>query len=255
MIQALHNGASGMLAQQKNIDTIANNIANINTTGYVKNRVDFKDAIYSTMVNPDDPNSTVNLQQGNGVLLSANSKIYSPSVYYDTENPLDLSISGEGFFVVQNQQGELSYTRDGSFQVSEENGNQFLVNAKGDYVLDKNMQKIQLYGSPNEITIDSKGLITFSADQVHSSQIGVVGFVNKGGLESAGNNLQMATIASGQPTAIDAPKIKQQSLEGSNVDLTDEMTQLIKAQRAYQIASKAVSTADEMEALSNNLRK
>jgi flagellar basal-body rod protein FlgG len=199
MIQALHNGASGMIAQQKNVDVIANNIANINTTGYIKNRVDFKDAVYSAMINPANENSTENLKQGNGVLISGTSKVYSPAIYVETENPLDFSINGSGFFAVQNEDGLQSYTRNGSFKISETNGEQFLATENGQYVLDENMQKIPLKGNPYKMVVNREGYITFENEEEPSAKIGIVNFTDSSGLESIGNNMLMATAASGQP--------------------------------------------------------
>lgn len=254
MIKALQNAASGMAAQQRNVDTIANNIANINTLGYIKNRVDFKDAIYSTMINPENPNSAVNLQQGNGVLLSGTSKIYSPALHFETDNPLDFSITGDGFFVIENEDGELSYTRDGSFKISHVDGDDFLVNSNGHFVLDSDLQRIQLYDNINAMKVDKDGFITFGEDYEPSARLGIVDFPNKSGLEAAGGNLLLETVASGQPALVEHPGVKQKSLEGSNVNLTDEISQLIKAQRAYQIAAKAINTVDDMESIANNMR-
>jgi flagellar basal-body rod protein FlgG len=254
MIKALHIGASGMSAQQKCVDTIANNIANINTTGYTKSRAEFKEAMYSRMVNPDNAASTVNLQQGNGVLLSGISKIYTQTIYIETDSPLDLSISGKGYFAALNKNGEYCYTRDGNFKASAEEGEQYLVTSKGQYVLGPDMEKIRLTGDLNKIKIDTEGFITFSDGEESAARIGVFEFLNQNALEAAGDNLYIPSAASGGPAAMNKPHIRQKSLEGSNVDLTEEITQLIKAQRAYQIAAKAVNTADEMEGLANNLR-
>jgi len=252
MIQALHNGASGMMANQKSVDTIANNIANVNTTGFVKSRVEFKDALYNTMIDPSNPESTENLKQGTGVLIGSITKIFSPGAYVETENSLDFAIVNEGFFAALNEDGEISFTRDGSFQVSQENGERFLVTSKGQYILDENMQKIRLEST--DFNVDEIGNIRFGENEEPSCKIAVVGFENKGGLEAVGNNMYEITEASGEVAFIEKPKVRNKMLEGSNVNLTDEISNLIKAQRAYQMASKVISTADDMEALANNLR-
>lgn len=247
MIRSLYSGASGMTAQQKNIDTIANNIANINTAGYKKNRVQFKDSLYSAMANPENPNET--LLVGSGVLVGKTSKVYTESSYKETDNALDLSILGEGFFAVEDQNGVINFTRDGSFNVSEYDEELYLVNSDGNFVLDDNMDRIILEGNVSDISINTNGEIT-GAD----AKICVVSFANADGLISAGSNLYTQSDASGDYFHIEQPEIKQRMLECSNVSVAEEMTELIRAQRAYQIASKAVTTADEMESLANNLR-
>lgn len=238
-----------MLAQQKNIDTIANNIANVDTVGYTKNRVMFKDSLYTVMTNPEDPSSQENLLMGSGVLVGSTSKVYSEPIYTETENALDLSIHGEGYFAVEDENGEYKFTRDGGFKAQEVDGEIYLVNANGNFVLDDTMQRITLEGNVNDIKIYENGEIE-GAD----TKIGVVGFTNPQGLISVGGNLSVQSENSGEFYMLEEPKIKQKMLEGSNVSVAEELTELIRAQRAYQVASKAVTTADEMESLANNLR-
>lgn len=247
MIRSLYSGASGMSAQQKNIDTIANNIANINTAGYKKNRVQFKDSLYSAMANPENANETILV--GSGVLVGKTSKIYTEASYKETENALDLSILGEGFFAVEDENGVISFTRDGSFSASEFDGELYLVNSDGNFVLDENMDRIVLEGNSSDILIHKNGEIADAG-----VKIGVVNFPNADGLIAVGGNLYTQSEASGDYFNMEQPEIKQKMLESSNVSVAEEMTELIRAQRAYQIASKAVTTADEMEALANNLR-
>lgn len=252
MIQALHSGALGMQANQKLVDTIANNIANINTTGYVKSRTLFKDALYNNMVNPSNPGSGENLKQGTGVLIGSITKVYSPSAYEETDNNLDFSIIGEGFFAVLNEKGNINFTRDGSFKVSVEDGGNFIVTAKGEYVLDENMEKISFIDEDFRVATD--GGLYFGEDEEPLQKIAVLSFGNKMGLEELGNNLYGVTESSGEAMLLSNPNIKNKMIEGSNVNLVDEISQLIKAQRAYQMASKAVQTADDMENLANSLR-
>lgn len=249
MIRALYAGASGMTAQQKNIDTIANNIANINTAGYTKNRVRFKDSLYTAMVNPEIPAAQENLLVGSGVLVSKTSKVHTDAEYMETGNTLDLAIRGQGFFVLEDENGVYKFTRDGSFSTAEYDGEYYLVNSNGNFVLDENMNRIILEGKIDDILINNDGEIAGTG-----VKIGVVNFNNTGGLISAGGNLYMQSEASGDYYQVEQPEVKQGMLECSNVSLTEEMTELIRAQRAYQLASRAVGTADEMEALANNLR-
>lgn len=249
MIRALYSGASGMIAQQKNVDTIANNIANINTAGFVKSRVLFSDTIYTALTDAENPGSNENLLEGSGVVAGSISRVYTPPVFYETDHPLDLAIEGEGFFVLEGQNGEITYTRNGSFNKAEIDGSIYLVNSEGKFVLDEQMQRITLDESANDININEYGEI-----EGLDVKIGVMRFTNPAGLLAAGGNSYVRTEASGEPNPVENPKIKQRMLEGSNVSLTEEMTALIRAQRAYQIASNAVRTADEMEALANNMR-
>lgn len=249
MIRALYNGASGMTAQQKNIDTIANNIANVNTPGFVKNRALFQDTLYTQMTNPEFPGSQDNLMLGSGVMLSSTAKVYTDANYYESDHALDLAIMGEGFFAVENENGGIAYTRDGSFKVANVNDQLYLVNANGNFVLDENMERIVFDDSVNDVKINENGEI---ADL--EAKIGIVNFINPEGLMAVGGNLAVQTEASGNFYLVEQPRIKQYMLEGSNVSVAEEMTEMIRAQRAYQIASRAVTTADEMEALANNLR-
>lgn len=238
-----------MLAQQKNIDTIANNIANINTAGYSKNRVLFKDSLYTVMINPENPGSEENLMLGSGVLTGSTLKVHTESVYTETGNALDLSIYGDGYFAVEDENGEFKFTRDGSFQAVELYDKRYLVNAGGNFVLDGNMKRITLDKNAEDIKIYEDGTIAGT-----DTKVCVVNFANPEGLLAEGGNLSGQTEASGEFYIMEQAGIKQGVLEGSNVSVTEEMTGLVRALRAYQIASKAVGTADEMEALANNLR-
>jgi flagellar basal-body rod protein FlgG len=248
MIQSLYTAASGMREQQKNIDTIANNIANINTTGYKRSRANFKDAIYSTMLRPVDGGDDLNLQQGHGVLMGSVTKDLRGSHLIKTENALDFSIVGEGFFAVDNGE-QILYTRDGSFKVSVEGDNTYLVTAEGYYVLSSNQERIEVVGNVNDLAVDLDGNI-----EGQSVKIGVFNFSNASGLYEAGSNKYAVSESSGDAFLVENAQVQQYYLEGSNVDLTDELTAMIRAQRAYQAAARAISTADEMEGVANNIR-
>ena len=235
MIQSLYTAASGMSVQQKKIDTIANNIANLNTVGYKQSRVDFKDAIYQTMINPDAASQGNNLQQGHGALISSIKKDFTETGIEETDNALDFSIIGDGFFAVDSE-NEILYTRDGSFRVSVEGQEKYLVADTGEYVLDNNLNRIVI------------------TDNESNLMPGVFDFPNQSGLYATGNNKYRVSESSGGAELIQNPEVKQYYLETSNVDITSQLTQMIRAQRAYQAAAKAISTADEMEGIANNIR-
>ena len=202
--------------------------------------------MYTAMTNPENPGSRENLMQGSGV-LARDSKVMSAPTYYETSIVLDLSIAGEGFFPVSDGTDRIMYTRDGNFQKAEVDGEIYLVTSQGHFVLDENMQRIPLDGG--EITVRENGEVEGT-----NAKIGVMYFPNPEGLTALGGNLYMTGEASGVAYSVERPRVVQRMTEGSNVSLADEMTELIKAQRAYQMAAKAVNTADEMEALANNLR-
>lgn len=242
MIRALYSSASAMVAQQQNLDIISNNIANINTVAYKKTRPAFQDALYSAMDarRLDEP---VNLQVGNGVRVAATRRHFGQGGLQQTDRPLDFAIDGEGFFVVMRPDGTLCYTRDGSFEVSvEQVGGAVvsrLVTPQGEYVLDINGQPMEVYNG-REVLIERFNIVTFA---------------NPEGLESIGHNRFVETEASGPAINSYQATVRQGFIELSNVDLASEMAQLILAQRAYQLSSRVLQSADEMERLANNLRE
>lgn len=242
MIRALYSSAAGMVTQQHNIDIISGNIANMNTTGYKKVRAAFQDTLYSTM-EERKTQEPVNLQVGSGIRLSATQPSFKQGALQETAHPLDFAIDGPGFFRVRDQQGHIRYTRDGSFKISNEQvGEQrvsYLVTADGDYVLD-------LEG--NTIELEGDGTIPVNP-------IDIVTFANPEGLEAIGSNKFAETAASGPAESWGAGVVKQGFLEASNVELAQEMTRLILAQRAYQLGSRVLQSADEMERIANNLRE
>lgn len=237
MIQSLHTAASGMRAGQKKIDNIANNIANVNTVGYKQKRVNFTDALYQTMLNPVEEDQDNNLQRGHGVLVSSVVKDFTKGSYISTDRALDFAINGEGFFAVETEEG-VRYTRAGNFYSQTVNGENYLVTANGNFVLD---------GEYNRITVNDE-------DEL-SSELGVFTFINPEGLSEEGNNLYQVTEVSGEAETVDNPKVSQGFLEQSNVDLTEQLTDMMRAQRAYQVASRLVTISDEMEGMANNLRR
>jgi len=242
MIRALYSSASAMVAQQQNLDIISNNIANINTVAYKKTRPAFQDALYSAM-DARRAAEPVNLQIGNGVRLAATQRHFGQGRLQQTDRPLDFAIDGEGFFVLLRPDGTLCYTRDGSFQISAEQvGGRVvsrLVTPQGEYVLDINGQPMEVYNG-REVSVESFNIVTFA---------------NPDGLEAIGHNRFVETEASGPAIYSYHATVRQGFLEQSNVDLAEEMAQLILAQRAYQLSSRVLQSADEMERLANNLRE
>jgi flagellar basal-body rod protein FlgG len=264
MMRALWTASSGMNAQQLNVDTIANNLSNVNTTGYKKERAEFKDLLYVSLFGAqviDRQGRPVGLQVGHGVRPSAIVKNFSQGSMQSTGNPLDFAIDGEGFFVVRDQNDNLFYTRDGSFKLSIDGEEAALVTSDG-YFVQVDGADAELGGEINEIIIDQNGLLMVRRNDDTLDEIGfldLVRFVNPAGLESAGGNLYSITSASGEPIEAEEPgangSIMQNFLEASNVQVVEEMVKLITAQRAYEINSKSVQTADEMLQIANNLRR
>lgn len=264
MMRALWTASSGMLAQQLYVDTISNNIANVNSVGYKKNRVEFKDLLYETLERglvKDGQGKPVNLQVGHGVKVSATTRFFTAGNMDNTANPYDLAIDGPGFFKVKGSKGEELYTKDGSFKVTPDGENMKLVTAEG-YFVQGSDGDIDLGSNVKDVIIDESGQITVRRTDGTMEEIGKLAistFVNPAGLESTGKNLFKTSMASGD--AFDASEdgsggsILQGYLESSNVQVVEEMVKLIQAQRAYEINSKSIQTADEMLGMANNLRR
>lgn len=253
MLQAGRTAALGIKSQQQRLDNIAHNLANVNTNGYKKMRVDFKDALYSTMERPTQPQEDANLRLGHGSLVSDARKVFTQGSYSETGNETDLYLEGEGFFAVQSPQGQVMYTRDGAFLKSVENTGTYLVTAEGNYVLDVNGNRIRIEG--NSFEVSPEGYISQGDETPAYAMLQVVRFPNEQGLLAYENNLYTVTEASGNPQAANGlTEIKQGALEGSNVDLSSEFTTLIRTQKAFAFASRALSMADQMDGTANQLR-
>ncbi|MGE5633130.1 MAG: flagellar basal-body rod protein FlgG [Caulobacteraceae bacterium] len=264
MMRALWTASTGMLAQQLNVDTISNNLANVNTIGYKKSRMEFKDLLYETMERglvKDGQGKPVNLQVGHGVMSAASTKFFTTGNMEVTENPYDLALDGKGFFKILGPDGKEYYTKDGSFKISADGENYNLVTSDGYYVQGEN-GNVELGSQVKEVTIDTNGLISVKREDGTIDELGnlsIITFVNPAGLESVGKNLYQATSASGE--AFDTQNdgtggnVLQGYLEYSNVQTVEEMVKLIQAQRAYEINSKSIQTADEMLSMANNLRR
>jgi len=263
MIRALYSAASGMNAQQLNVDNIANNLANANTAGYKARRAQFQDLLYQNMVQPGaaaGQQTTVpsGLQLGLGTRASSNEIIFTEGNFTETDNPYDVVIKGNGFFQVRLPTGDLAYTRDGSFQL-DKNGN--LVDSSGNPV----EPQITIPSNAQSVTIAPDGTVSYllpgqTAAQT-AGQIQLAIFQNPAGLNSIGKNLYQPTDASGDPT-VAAPggqeglgSLLQGYTEQSNVSIVEEFINLIVAQRAYEANSKVVKAADDMYQQVNNLRQ
>lgn len=250
-MQAIYTAKHGLQAQQQRLDTIAANIANVSTTGYKAQSTGFKDALYTKMIDPSDPGSAANLQQGSGVIAASGYRDFSGGTPMETGETLDFYIEGDGFFTVQDGSGTQLYTRGGAFSVSVEQDGRYLVTADGYYVLDENGNRIELPQDMGNLSITQDGLLDFGNGT--TAQLRLVTFTNKDGLSLTGSGCYAETTASGAPKASSA-SVRQGYLESSNVDVSMEFTKLIRTQRAYSIAGKVLSTWNDMENETNNIR-
>lgn len=261
MSLTLDIGATGMLAQQLNVDTISNNIANMTTTGYKRQRAEFQDLLYQTKVRPGSASSDsttipAGIQQGLGVKAGSVYRINEQGALQQTDNKLDLAAKGEGYFQVTLPSGETAYTRDGSFQV-DQNGQ--VVTAQG-YVLQPG---ITIPADAVDVVINNVGQVLVKLqNQIALSNVGQVQlaiFPNEAGLDAIGNNLLLPTDASGSAVVANPGQpgygeLQQGMLEASNVNIVAEITSLIQAQRAYEMNSKVIQAGDEMLTTITQLR-
>ena len=266
MMRALWTAGSGMTAQQLSVDVISNNLSNVNTTAYKKERAEFKDMLYETLNRAsvmDGEGKPVNLQVGHGTSIIATAKNFGTGNLEKTDNPLDFAIDGDGFFIVQGPKGDQAYTRDGNFKLSvSEDGNK-LTTSDGYPVLDAAGSEIYIDVDVAKLSVSEYGELSYT-DQTGvivplGQSIGIVKFSNRQGLESMGSNLYASNSASGEAVADEemgtVSNVKQYYIESSNVQVVEEMVKLIVAQRAYEINSKAVQTADDMLGIANNLKR
>jgi len=251
--------ASGLRNQQYRIDTIAHNVANVNSHGYKNARLDFKDSLYATGIVPGPARSPQeNQQKGHGVIFNAITRDFKPGNMERTERALDFTIEGEGFFSLSNPAGGISYTRNGVFNLSVETGGVFLVNGQGLYVLDENGARVQIPDETTAIEADVDGTLRFVRhdELLGTARLGIFTFTNLKGLMLTGNANFAHTPAAGEIIqANNNVTVRQGILEASNVNLAEEMTRVIRTQRAFQLASRALTTADEMQGIANNMRR
>lgn len=261
MLKSLNTAATGMAAQQNNMDVIANNIANVNTAGFKKSRAEFEDLVYQTIREPGSASglnsqSPTGVQTGLGVRTAATQRDLREGGAFVTKNSYDLAIEGNGFFTVQSPDGEIAYTRDGQFRKD--------ANGK---IVDKNGNGLQpeIIVPPNataiEVSPSGEVRVTTGGNEPAQTigQIDVVTFINPAGLRAVGKNLFLTSPSSGQPVT-NRPGlngsgfIAQGQIETSNVNIADEMVNMITAQRAYETNSKVIQTSDQMLQAVNNLR-
>jgi len=259
MYLAMSIAASGLRNQQTRIDTIANSVANANTVAYKNARLDFKDSLYTTGITPGHPRTPEgNQQKGHGLMITAITRDYKPGIIQRTERELDFAIEQEGFFSFLNPNGGIVYGRNGAFNISVEAGGTFLVNGEGLYVLDVNENRIAIPFGTATVASDVDGTLRFldlNNNQLGGAEFGIYTFRNLHGLEASGSSTFSATEASGERRFAEKAVLRQGVLEGSNVSLGDEMTRLIRTQRAFQLSSRALTTADEMQGIANNMKR
>jgi flagellar basal-body rod protein FlgG len=257
-MKALFTAATGMTAQQLQIDTIANNLANVSTNGFKKTRVAFEDLVYQHRRTGEISQQTqrpTQLEIGSGVRVMGTQRDFSTGTLVQTGNALDLAINGRGMFVLETPDGEERYTRNGVFHVNMDGE---MVNQSGLRV----NPGIEIPSDALEIKIAEDGTIKamYGGDggEVTLGTLEVVDFGNPNGLRALGGNMFMATPESGEPIPLesaDGLDIKQGFLEGSNVDVAVELVSMIVAQRAFEMAAKVVETADETLQIVNNLKR
>jgi len=262
MMRSLWTAATGMAAQGLNVDVISNNIANVNTTGFKRGRANFQDLMYQQIKAPGSEASAAGtqlptgIQVGLGVKAASVSSIFSEGSFQQTDNPLDLTIQGRGFFQIQLPSGDTAYSRDGKFSVDATGQ---LVTQNGDQVqpgitIPTDAQSIQISPDGTVSAVQAGGI------QSILGQIQIADFINPSGLTHLGSNLFQPSNASGEavignPSENGLGSIGQGMLEMSNVNMVEEMVNLIAAQRAYEMNSKAIQAADEMLQTANNVRR
>lgn len=261
MFRSLHIAASGMAAQETLLEGVSNNIANVNTTGFKKERIEFQDLLYQQVRGPgtrtsESTRSPTGIQLGSGVRVVATTRAFEQGNILVTDNPLDLAIEGNGFFVVQQPDGNPAYTRSGALQKDAQGQ---LVTADG-YLLDP---PILIPPEAISVTVGADGTVSAMSGgdsaPVEVGQLTIASFVNPAGLAAMGKNLFVPSAASGE-AQVGAPGsdgrgfLLQGALERANVDVVEEMIGLIAAQRAYEVNTKVVTTAEEMLQAATQMR-
>ncbi|MDR2421615.1 MAG: flagellar hook-basal body protein [Oscillospiraceae bacterium] len=263
MFEAVYMAASGLVGQQRRLDVIADNVANVNSLGHRANRADFADALYTAGLNPSYPRTPEpegNQRHGHGVTIASITRESRQGSFIVTGNELDFAIDGPGFLEVQNGAGAYFYRRGGSFYISEEPaaGERGIVDSDGYFLTGEYGTPVMVPDGAEGISVSSGGALEFKltdGSAVTGDTLPVYTFVNEMGLDSAGADRYVRTDISGEMTrALDSGVISG-SVESSNVDLAKEMTNMIRAQRAFSLAARALTTADDMEGLANALRK
>jgi len=261
-MKALSIAATGMIAQQRNVEVVSNNLANMNTTGFMRRRTEFQDLLYQNLRRVGSTSSEngevvpTGVQLGLGVKLAGVYRIHAQGNLTATDNPFDLAIQGRGFFQIELPGGEIAYTRDGSFQLNAEGQ---IVTHDG-YVV---QPAVAIPEDAVDVTVNQSGEVLVKlqgqVDLQNAGQLQLALFANEAGLEAMGGNLFRETAGSGgalvgTPQADGFGAILQGFLETSNVNAVEEITNLISAQRAYEMNSKVIQAADQMMATLNNTR-
>jgi len=262
MDPALRAAATGMTAQQTRTQVIANNLANVNTPGFKRSRAQFEDLLYQTVqgtqvLGTADANTAPAVQVGRGTRLAAVQRMHTQGAIDQTGRDLDIAIEGEGFFQVQLNNGDIAYTRDGSFGISDQG---MLTTSNGQGLV----PPINIPNDVSEVVVSATGIVSVrranDIEPTEAGRIELARFVNPSGLMALGQNLYAPTAASGIP-GIGFPseegmgRLQQGSLEASNVEIVQEMVEMITAMRAYEINSKAIKTSDEMGQIANNIAR
>ncbi|NLG02358.1 MAG: flagellar hook-basal body protein [Clostridia bacterium] len=273
MVRALWSAATGMVAQQNNVDTIANNLANVNTTGYKTETNEFKSLLYQTLqtrtTTANGENKPISAQVGLGVRNSAITSQFTQGSLLASESDTAFAINGSGFFAVRGEGGVTNYTRNGNFTWAIGVGGAItLTTTDGNPVLNTAGNPITLPGGyvAGKVEVSADGRVMYpdannNLQPIANSQIGLYQFQNPAGLEKVGDSFFQITAASGPALneatngALKKSEVRQGYLEGSNVQVADEMVNLIVAQRAYEMNSKAIQAADEMMGQANQLRR
>lgn len=258
MLQALYIGATGMFSQQQNVDTIANNLANVNTTSYKKSRVTFSDAYYKNAAAQSATDTGMPTDMiGMGSWVTGNDKSFTQGTLKQTNGPLDLAIQGNGFLEVTMPDGSSAYTRYGALTINKDG----LLATTDGYVL---KQQIHIPSDATQTVVDATGKVSVQVPSqpalMEVGQLELVSFQNPETLESLGQNLYVTSTRTGasitaKPGEEGLGTISQGYLESSNVQLAEEMVNLVLAQRAYELNAKVIQTSDEMLSISNNLRR
>ncbi len=262
MIRSIYTAATGMEAQQLFMDTISNNLANVNTTGFKRMKAEFQDLMYQNLKEPAARNAEggvapAGIEVGMGVRPAATQRIFEQGSINSTTNPMDMAIQGEGFFQISLPDGQIAYTRDGSFKVSADGS---IVTSSGFFV----EPQMTVPEGAHTFEVDGYGRATVilpgENESTEIGQLELARFINPGGLRAMGNNLFVSTEASGEPM-IALPgeeglgSIMQGALEASNVQVVEEMVNMISAQRAFEISSKSIQAGEEMLQVANNIKR
>lgn len=262
MMRCMMTAATGMEAQQLYMDTISNNLSNVNTTGFKRSKMEFQDLMYQALREPGVRNfegsvAPSGIETGLGVRPAASQRIFAQGALNQTENALDWAVQGEGLFQITMPDGSTSYTRDGSFKLSADGS---IVTSSGFFI----SPQITIPAESSAISISPDGKVSVILNGEGSSteigQIELVRFINPSGLRSMGGNLYGATEASGEPVVTTPGEegtgtIAGGYTEASNVQIVDEMVNMISAQRAFEIISKAIQVGEDMMQVANNLKR